>query len=184
MLGKKNSDNTINTAAGGLSSIGDQNTFNILPGDSGLRRKVLQELTNQNVTNEFIDSLKEYLRKKTESSTIGLEEKLTQAKFAHLVEHATEVKEKFYLHLLRNQQSIAYQQIVCAMVDEAISRFEHQVQPLIVSKSDLAKIQSALFDHVIAVIYKDVSDLEYGFTNGLIEGLIFYLTGNCFIRWR
>jgi len=185
MLSKrsKNSDNVIKNIDGSVH-VGDiHNKFPTLD-ETGFRKKVLASLRNKDSISSYIDELAKFLNSKTEETTIGLERKLTEAGYTAFLDRAMDTKETFVKSLSKNQYSISYQKIIYAAIDEAISTFTYSIRPLINAGNSPSQVMSAVTSLIFERLYHDLADVaEYEFNKCILEGLVFFLTGNCFLRW-
>lgn len=185
MLLKKsqNSDNIVENVTGPVH-IGDQHNHYAAIDETGFRKKVMTSLKNKESVNSCIDELATFMNKKTEESTIGLEQKLTEAGYIDFLERAMETKEHFVKLLSKNMYSISFQKIIYAAIDEAISSFIYVIRPIIDSGSPPSQVMNRVSDQIFERLYRDVADIdEFDFEKCTIEGLVFFLTGNCFLKW-
>lgn len=178
---KKNSNNSISDVDGNVH-IGD----NFYPEGSvsGFRKKVLSAINSKETVDTYFRDLELLIRGKTEEHTIGLERKLTNGGFDSIVERALETKEKFVLVLEKSQFSIGYQKIIYAAIDEAISKFTYSIRPMIDKGESKDVILGMISEKIFDSLFNDVADLEeFTFDKASIEGLVYFLTGNCLLRW-
>lgn len=152
--------------------------------ESGFRKKVIACLQNNDTVETCIEELATFMNKKTEETTIGLEDKLTKAGYSDYLERAMETKEHFVKLLSKNLFSISFQKIIHAAIDEAISTFTYSIRPLIEADQPPSQVMAVISDVIFERLYRDIADItEFDFGKCTIEGLVFYLTGNCFLRW-
>ena len=178
-----NSENTINDVKGDVN-IGDTyNRYEALD-ETGFRKKVIACLRNKETVETCIEELATFMNKKTEETTIGLEKKLTEAGYSDFLQRAMETKEHFVKLLSKNLFSISFQKIIYAAIDEAISTFTYSIRPLIDADQPPSQVMAVISDLIFERLYKDIADItEFDFGKCSIEGLVFFLTGNCFLRW-
>jgi ribosomal protein S8 len=178
----KNSGNAI-TNNSGFANIGDNAVYNFAP-QSGLKQRILKLLQDQSQISGYLSSLEVYTKQKTEHETVGLSAKFESAGFSSQIEYALEQKEKFVKHLVANMYAVSYQKILNLLIEEAISTFQLEIYPIIDQGADHATILREINNRVFSTIHNDTPDMDCEFNRSHIEGLIFYITGNCFLRWR
>lgn len=181
MLHAKNSQNTI-TENRGTVVIGD-NPVLVVEQDSALKQRVRNILSSDQVINGYFSELEMYTRQKTTAEIKGLNEKFKDAGLEAYLEHATGCKEKFVRHLLENMYSLSYQRMLSLLIDEAICEFQHTIYPLIDANASPTQVMEAvrlrIFDH----FFDATTDVCSDFNRSQIEGLVYYVTGNCYLRW-
>lgn len=151
---------------------------------SGFRKKVLASLSDRESVETYFKELEVYIRGKNGGKTIGLEQKLSDGGFDDIYERAQETKEKFWKQLRQNQFSLSYQKIIYAAIDESLSRFTYKIRPMILEEKPKSEILSSIADEIFESLYKDVADIvEIDIDKSCFEGLIYFLTGNCYLKW-
>ncbi|MEN9358931.1 MAG: hypothetical protein RL095_466 [Verrucomicrobiota bacterium] len=156
----------------GIAIIGDNNIINNLT-STGLKERIKKAIINDRSVSEFLEDLSLYMQPKSESSTIGLEEKFIQANMPiYYIEHALECKELFAKILHRNINSLSFQKIISILIDESISKFTNDIYPIIESGASPEEVKSQVNKIIIDYFYENTTDSEM-LNRRTLEGLIF-----------
>jgi hypothetical protein len=143
------------------------------------------EAEEDKVLTSYIRQLEVYTRRVEDEEVIGLEEKLRLAGRAHQLTIATALKENVYADIKANLFSPTYQLIVATLMSKVHERFDSNIRHLINAGADSAQIDKAVSEQITVPIsneldecpqFRDVA-LDY------VRGMLFFLTGNCHIRW-
>lgn len=186
---------TLGQTAGGNSaqyqSAGNMtvnNNYNSLPKPYTQYLKLVEEfekeLENGNIEfREFIDKIQHYTA--TIDGFIGLEPKLTEAGFGNDIDWAQQMKEYYYKKITENNLSKATQKIhafllarICILfnyyikgaVNDGVSK--NVIREMIIEKV-IQPIQDMLGENNVLELYDDD-----------ITAMIYFLTGNCHIKWK
>lgn len=143
-----------------------------------------QELDNGDIEfREFIDKIQHYTA--TIDGFVGLEPKLTEAGFECDIDWAQQMKEYYYKKITENNLSKATQKIhafllarICVLfnlhikgaVNDGVSK--DVIREMIIEKV-IQPIQDMLGENNVLDLYDDD-----------ITAMIYFLTGNCHIRWK
>lgn len=126
----------------------------------------------------------EQLKSKKQDDRLDLTEKLEQGNRAHEVDDALRKKENFAKNFQRRGlQSTAVQRYV-RVLNDIESRFNRLVYPLIVAGRDHDTVNAAIQAHVVDPILDKNNGGDDVINNATIERMIYYLTGQCYIRWH
>lgn len=130
----------------------------------------------------FSKHLQHYLSAKTNGDVRGLEEKLSESNRLDQLELATELKEEATKAMMKLQMSQTAQRIYSIVLDEIHTGFSLTVSPLIQSDQSRAQV-----DLRIHALLKEVSSLlgenALGITVKDLLALLYFLGGNCHVRW-
>ncbi|MBP1539295.1 MAG: hypothetical protein ILA29_02955 [Prevotella sp.] len=149
-----------------------------------LYQRFEQERKENKQFNQILEDLEAFQRQKSNETVIGLEAKLQAAnKTEELIEMATELKEKYAKKLERNQFFESAQRINIYLLGFARTQFVTNVYPAIKDKSSDSKVNALMDQYVIQPMLKMLEGDTYGFTPQDIHGILYYLTGNCYIKW-
>lgn len=133
-------------------------------------------------TSYIADQLLHYCA--TMSSDVrGLEEKLTAANRKDLLIEAASLKERASKLIMRWQTSAVTQDIITLVLSKIHSDFMLAVRPAIEAGADRPTVDELIRTKVIAPTSEMLGDNDLGITSTDIVGLLFYLGGNCHIRW-
>lgn len=153
---------------------------------SSLFEKLNSEFQNNNEISELIDDLNRYV---VQRDVIGLEQKLIDGKCQDLIEDALWLKEEYYKKLTKFQLYHSAQKIQAHLLAIILEKFRNKIRPLILSNCDEATIRNAISNMIVNplldLIEKEgMDDNILGFSATDIEGMIYYLTGRCHIKWN
>jgi hypothetical protein len=134
--------------------------------------------------NEILDELDVFQRQKANETVVGLEAKLRAAKKPdELIEMAMELKEAYAKKLERNTLFESAQRINIYLLGYARTQFVTFVYPSIKNGCSDEMVNILMNQHVIQPMLNMLEGDTYGFTPQDIHGILYFLTGNCFIKW-
>ena len=150
-----------------------------------LFEKLNSEFENQEEISGIIDDLNRYT---IQRDVIGLEQKLTESNRTDLINDALWLKEEYYKKLTKYQLYQSAQKIQAHLLASVLERFRNKIKPLINSDSSDAVIRKAISEEIInplinLVEIEGLDDNILGFSATDIEGMIYYLTGRCHLKW-
>lgn len=148
-----------------------------------LIEKFKQEQANDSRLSAFIDDLDYYYNKKKDD-VIGLDEKLTAANRADFIEFAIEAKDKYHRKLYKYQFSEAAQKINLHLLGLVITYFENEIHPLLKKGEDEQVINSMINERLVKPLIDELDENLLGFSAHDINGMLYFLTGNCHIKWN
>jgi hypothetical protein len=140
------------------------------------------ERKNDAVFNKILDDLEHYQTQIPGETLVGLEGKLEAAQLNWLVTDATRLKQMFAKKLSQNLFSESAQKIFCVLLAEVLTRFTYKIKPVLdtISQRDLCdKVLGEVIEPVNEMLGENVLELH----SEHISGMIYYLTGNCHIKW-
>jgi hypothetical protein len=134
---------------------------------------------------EFIEQLRDYVEPPESLSGKDLETKLKEAgRNIDDITKATLHKERFRQLLTELQFYPKAQHILAEMLGLIEQSWRYKVMPLFESNADRVEIDRAIYDEVL-VQFQDVIGVEpLSLTTQQVEGMMFFLTGNCWINWE
>jgi hypothetical protein len=141
----------------------------------------LEKETNPQIT-EFIEELNYYYNK-LDGEVIGLEEKLKNANREGFIKFALRVKETYHKKLYRHQFSDTAQRINVFVLALVESYFTNIVYPKICAHASYEEINILIQENVINKVLNELGENVLGFTATDINGMLYFLTGNCHIEW-
>jgi hypothetical protein len=151
---------------------------------SYLNEKYKEECQNQTEVCEYIKGLLHYTDRGDEPIK-GLDHKLKQVnRDAQYIEFATRQKELFAKRLLKRDLSPAAQRIFAYMMGKIKLNFIHNIIPRIKAGATEAEIDGLICSSVLEPAVTELEENVLDFTVDEIEGMLFYLTGNCHISWN
>ena len=115
---------------------------------------------------------------------IGLEAKLIAGNRKAILDYALDLKQKFYMKLMKTSQySIIAQDINIYILSKIKRTFIMEIFTLICEGESEQKINMLINERIITPVKTDLGINLFKYTEEDIMGMIFYLTGNCHIKW-
>ncbi|HLS38651.1 MAG TPA: ABC-three component system protein [Sphingobacterium bovisgrunnientis] len=152
---------------------------------SNLFDRLDQEYNSDNKIDEINDDLQRYL---TERDTIGLEQKLLDGNIQHLYEDAMWLKEEYSKKLTKYVFFEPAQQIHAYLLAIVIEKFRNLIYPLFREGKSEAEIMKAVSENIntplLDVIREEGCNDIMGLNATDIDGMIYFLTGRCHIKWN
>lgn len=134
--------------------------------------------------NSMIERLQAFCDKADEGDKIiGLEEKLLSGNYANYLAFAQKTKEQFSKKLTKYQFSESAQKILAYLLAEIYSLFNNHVYPLIQTGESQAVVLSAIQDKLIHPVKEMLEENVLEIFSDEINGALYFLTGNCHIKW-
>ena len=131
----------------------------------------------------WTEKLEHFLSNQTNSDVRGLEEKLAASGREDLLKSALLKKQSAYKAILRQQGSKSAQTIYTFLMAEIVVNFEQTVLPLVQDGASRATIDTAMLEKVIAPALMMLESNPLNRDKMDIQGLVYFLAGNCYIRW-
>jgi hypothetical protein len=132
---------------------------------------------------DFIEDLQHFLDKPASEFDRSLGDKLIASDRAELVEFAQEAKERAMKKILRFQSSRTAQEIFVYVLGDLRSRFMNHVRPLIARQATREEVDAAMQEKVIAPVADALGPSPLTLSPDSVLALLFYLAGNCHIKW-
>lgn len=149
-----------------------------------LYKRFEQERRQNQLFDEILYELDVFQRQKADETVIGLEAKLKDAnKTDELIEMAMELKETYAKKLEKNKLFESAQRINIYLLGFARTQFVTFVYPSIKDGSSDENVNNLMNRHVIQPMLSMLEGDTYGFSPQDIHGILYFLTGNCFIKW-
>jgi hypothetical protein len=160
----------------------------VLPQNGRTMQRLIEEYKKEKATNvafnTIIEELDNYLNPiKGEQQVIGLEKKLKDGQFDDFFNYASHVKEIFVKKVDKHRLSKAAQNILLFLLGDVYILFYQKIYPLIISQENhitiMDKIQNDIIDEMRNRLGENVLEIY----SDCIAGSIYFLTGNCHIKW-
>ncbi len=133
---------------------------------------------------EICEELNYYTSQNGKEEIIGLEKKLIAGNRQALVRYAKEVKEQFHKKLMKvSQYSLVAQDINVHILAKVRSAFVMEVYSLILEGKPQDTINLLIRERIINPVMAELGINIFKYTEDDIMGMIFFLTGNCHIKW-
>ncbi len=191
MISNNNKINLENSDVGDKFVGRDDKSVNITYNSSN-RSTYLQDLYNRyqkekNENPDFKELCEEldYFNSIIDEDVIGLEEKLRQGGREKLISYALEVKERFHKKLMKTSQySEIAQDINVYLLTKVRRGFLMDIHNLICDNEPEDKINLLITERIIKPVQEDLGINLFRYNEDDIMGMIFFLTGNCHIKWN
>ena len=148
-----------------------------------LLKKFKEEQQENKQLNEFIDDLNYFNTPKGNEIIVGLENKLVAGNRTNLVDYAKDMKDRFHRKLYKYQFSEAAQKINLHLLALVQSYYMNEVYPMICENEDATVINALITERIIRPLLEELDDNTLGFNAQDINGMLYFLTGNCHIKW-
>ncbi len=185
------SHNLTDVNAGKDIVFGDKTTQNHYHQNNKSRLASLFEKLNSECENneEIIGWIDDLYRYTVQRDVIGLEQKLLEGNRKDLINDAIWLKEEYYKKLTKYQLYQSAQKIQAHLLASILERFRNKIYPLIISNADDVTVSSAISDEIVnplvsLIEQEGLEDNILGFSATDIEGMVYYLTGRCHIKWN
>lgn len=133
---------------------------------------------------EICDEL-DYFNSILEGDVIGLDEKLKQGGREKILFYALDVKDKFHKKLMQTSQySLIAQDINVYILSKVRSSFMREIYFLICNNAPDEKINLMITERIIKPVQEDLGLNLFKYNEDDIMGMIFFLTGNCHLKWN
>jgi len=173
-----------NINAGG-DVIGRDKITNNLPASTQmdlLSQKYVEEKENQQVTYVIIEELTHYSNEKYDIR--DLTEKLEDAGFGYLIEVGEELKEEVSKLIIRNQHYKSAQKIITYLLAEVESIFNANIKSKLLDVSEETALKLLFRIYLEKEIQAHLGDNVLEIFNRQINGMVYFLTGNCHLEWK
>jgi hypothetical protein len=151
---------------------------------SSLFDKLQQQFDQQKKVNGVSEDLERY---SVPRDTIGLEQKLIDGGRAHIIEDAAWLKQEYFKKLTRFQFFEPAQEIHAYLLGLVLQKFRYIINPMINNGNTEQEISHAISTKIIDPIMQMIQDEGCNDVMGLsstdIDGMIYFLTGQCHIKW-
>jgi hypothetical protein len=148
-----------------------------------LMTKLREEIKNQVKCEEILPTLQRYQRNVDIEGIVGLEEKLKRGKREDLIERAMFYKEQFVKELTKKQMHQSAQEIYVELLEIIFHRFRANVTPVICAGAPNQEVDTAISEQVTDIMDNIVMENRDLFSQVEIEGMFYFLTGGCHVRW-
>lgn len=127
----------------------------------------------------------DYFNSIVDEDIIGLEEKLKNGGRERLIHYAKEVKERYHKKLIKTSQySLVAQDINVYLLSKVRRGFVLEIYTLICNNEPEEKINYLITERIINPIKVDLGINLFRYNEDDIMGMIFFLTGNCHLKWN
>lgn len=149
-----------------------------------LYKKFEEEKKNNADLQEFCEEL-DYYNSRVDGDVLGLEEKLTLGNREKIIFYAKSAKEKFHKKLIKTSQySLVAQEINISILAKVKRGFMMEVYTLICNDAPQENIDRLITERIIMPVKQELGINLFRYDEEDIMGMIFFLTGNCHIKWN
>ena len=149
-----------------------------------LYRRYEEEKISNPEFKELCEEL-DYLNSVIDNEVIGLEKKLENGGREKLLDYALDVKDRFHRKLMKTSQySLIAQDINVYLLAKVRSSFMREIYTLICQNESDEKINLLITERIIKPVQEDLGINLFRYNEDDIMGMIFFLTGNCHIKWN
>jgi hypothetical protein len=173
-----------NITAGG-DVVGRDKITNILPAPTQmdlLSQRYVEEKSNQELTHVIIDELTHYSNEKYDIR--DLTEKLQEAGFAYVIETGEQLKEEVSKLIIRNQHYKSAQKIITYLLAEVESIFNAKIKRKLLTVKEESALKLLFRTHLEQEIQTHLGENVLEIYNRQINGMVYFLTGNCHLEWK
>lgn len=149
-----------------------------------LYERLEKERERSPIFNDVIEELLHYKNNASNTEIIGLEAKLINGNRQSYLEFAEKVKEKFTRKLVKNEYSETAQLIFAFLLAKVYSNFETFISPQLNQGHPEEYINNLVISQIINPIEEILGDNLLRIYTDDINGMIYFLTGNCHIKWN
>lgn len=149
----------------------------------GLYEKFEHERSNNIHLSEMIDELDRLTAPKPGETVIGLENKLKAGQREDLLEYALEVKELFSKKLYKLALYQSARTINVHLLALVRTYYMNEIYNRVWNGGNPQEIQSLVQTKIIDPLIELLAGNTLGYTSEDIMGMLYFLTGNCHIKW-
>lgn len=148
-----------------------------------LLEKFKKEQAESQQLTTFIEDLDYFNTPKQNETVVGLDNKLKAGNRQNFLEYATDVKDRYHRKLYKFQFSEAAQKINVHLLALVQSYYMNEVYPLVCENKDALVINSLISERIVQPLLSELDENTLGFSAQDINGMLYFLTGNCHIKW-
>lgn len=148
-----------------------------------LVEQYLAEILADKTLTHWTEKLEHFMSNVVNSDIRSLEEKLTAAGREDLVKAALLRKQSAYKAIMKQQGSRSAQTIYTFLMAEIVVNFEQSVLPLVQAREPRGVVDAAMLQNVISPALAMLEQNPLMLDKMDIQSLVYFLAGNCYIRW-
>ena len=149
-----------------------------------LYEKLESEKNNSADFSEIVEELLHFKCYAANTEIIGLEKKLENGDRLRYLKFAETVKEKFAKKLLKNEHSETAQYIYAFLLAKVYSRFQNNIYPRLSEGHSEDFINQLIDEFIIKPLEDLLGENLLHIYEDEINGMIYFLMGNCHIKWN
>lgn len=148
-----------------------------------LLMKLQEQYDNDQETQNVIDELARYHSRRASDGVFGLESKLDAAGKSDCFEDAIEKKEMFAKLLQKWTMYSSAQSIFSHILAKAEIEFTQVIYPQIPTRTEF-EINALVIERIVGPIVEECSDDLIAINHNVVQGMVYWLAEQCFIRWH
>ncbi len=138
--------------------------------------------TDAEAQQDFISQLQHYAEPTSNKPSRNLQQKLQDASRVDLLSDALKWKEQFSKKLLKLQFSLQAQNLFVHILSKIHTYFSLKIRPKVIVGAPRAEIDDLVYE-LILELYGEVGNSELDLTMNDLQGMVYFLAGNCHIDW-
>lgn len=143
-----------------------------------------QEILKNETYKQFSMQLNNFLERKVEGKLRNLEQKLVDGKRDYLLDYALDVKERVSKKIMRFSHYKSAQELYTYILSNIRATFLHEISPRIKSGDFKSyDINGLVDDKIIQPVLESVYGCSLNIDKDELYGILYILTGNCYIEW-
>lgn len=142
-----------------------------------------ETLADQSLT-AWTEKLEHFLTTENSPDVRGLEEKLNAAGRGDMLKVAMLRKQAAAKAIVKQQGSRSAQTIYSYVMADIVVNFEMSVWPLVQNNASREIVDAAMLEKVITPALQILESNPLMLNKMDIQGLVYFLAGNCYIRWE
>ena len=150
---------------------------------SRLNQQLARELSENANAREMSERLRHHIDGPEGANPLGVELKLKRAQKDLWIGDAIRLKEGFSKRLFQYNLSPSGDALFTFLLVNVLQRFNAIVAPHLHDGTSDALLRKTLFEELVRPVFDELEDNPLGLMPDEIEGVVWFLTGNCFIRW-
>ncbi len=147
-----------------------------------LNESYKKEVEASQTTSDIIEELAHY--KSVSSEVRGLKEKLDEAGFGYLLAEGEELKELVAKIIVRYQHYRSAQRIITLLLSSVNSIFNVKIKPKLKSSNSEDEFRALMYEYLEQKVQSDLGENVLDIYHRQINGMVYFLTGNCHLRWK
>lgn len=149
-----------------------------------LYEKYKHEKETQTTTDGFIQDLSDYYKLDDESILRDLAQKLNDAGREDLLSRAYFFKQSFRQKIEKYRLLPAAQEIYAFLLGLVLTRFYSHATPAINNGMTGDEVTALIQEDIVEFIMASIPGCEPMVDHPTLHGMIYFLTGNCFVEWE
>lgn len=149
-----------------------------------LYARLEKEKSESEVFSEIVDELLHFKNYAKGTLVLGIEKKLENGNRLEYLKFAIETKEKFAKKLLLNEHSETAQLIYAFLLAKVYTSFETNIYPRLKEGHPNEFINQLVSEYIVKPLEDILGDNLLRIYDDEINGMLYFLTGNCHIKWN